>query len=126
MMKTMPRGRARLATSRAGSRCEVQALAVALVLSLVLGQQVAQCGATERTQGGSTKATTHVKTKVKTSLDGPFPPVTVPFAFKGAPSMDLPGYDPLVVKRVEGVYPEQIMLALSTPDAMWLSWITGQ
>jgi hypothetical protein len=40
-------------------------------------------------------------------------------------SEDLPQYDPRVVKRAAAIFPEQISLALSTPDAMWVSWVTG-
>ncbi|CAM6115969.1 unnamed protein product [Calypogeia fissa] len=64
--------------------------------------------------------------QIPSTLDGPFTPVTVAFD----PSLrqgsdDLPVTDPRVVKKVLGIYPEQISLALSTPDALWISWITG-
>eukprot|EP00253_Pinus_taeda_P014559 PITA_14559 len=62
-----------------------------------------------------------------TTLQGPFKPVTVsldPTLRNG--SDDLPNYDPRLVKRVPSIFPEQIMLALSTtPNSMWVSWLTG-
>lgn len=63
---------------------------------------------------------------IPTTLEGPFKPYTRemdPNMRLG--SKDLPQYDPRVVKRAAAIYPEQISLALSTPDAMWVSWITG-
>ncbi|KAK6914223.1 Calcineurin-like phosphoesterase domain, ApaH type [Dillenia turbinata] len=33
--------------------------------------------------------------------------------------------NPLLKKKVATNFPEQISLALSTPDAMWVSWVTG-
>lgn len=63
---------------------------------------------------------------IPSTLDGPFTPVTVsldPNLRLG--SDDLPPYHPRLVKRVPSVFPEQIKLALSTHDAMWVSWITG-
>lgn len=63
---------------------------------------------------------------IPTTLEGPFKP----FTREMDPNMrlwseDLPQHDPRVVKRAAAIYPEQISLALSTPDAMWVSWITG-
>eukprot|EP00253_Pinus_taeda_P027647 PITA_27647 len=64
---------------------------------------------------------------IPTTLQGPFKPVTVsldPTLRTG--SDDLPNYDPRLVKRVPSIFPEQIMLALSTtPNSMWVSWVTG-
>lgn len=63
---------------------------------------------------------------IPTTLQGPFTPRTVTFdpsLRQGSP--DLLPTDPRVVKNVTGNYPEQISLALSTPDAMWITWITG-
>jgi hypothetical protein len=38
----------------------------------------------------------------------------------------MPKYDLRLVKRVPSIFPEQIMLALSTgPQSMWVSWVTG-
>lgn len=63
---------------------------------------------------------------IPSTLDGPFPPRTVAFdsALRRG-SSDLLPTDPRVVKTVVGDAPEQVALALSTPDAMWVSWITG-
>lgn len=61
-----------------------------------------------------------------TTLQGPFPPRTVQFDVslrKG--SQDLEPKHPRVVRTVKGNEPEQISLALSTPDAMWVTWTTG-
>lgn len=63
---------------------------------------------------------------IPTTLEGPFKP----FTRELDPNMrlgseDLPQYDPRVVKRAAAIFPEQISLALSTPDAMWVSWVTG-
>ncbi|KAH7280095.1 hypothetical protein KP509_37G052100 [Ceratopteris richardii] len=63
---------------------------------------------------------------IPSTSDGPFLPRTVLFDPTLQPgSDDLPHSDPRLVKRVPLIYPEQIALALSTPDAMWVSWITG-
>lgn len=67
-----------------------------------------------------------VEAQVPTTLDGPFPPRTVAFdpsLRRG--SSDLEPTDPRVAKTVVGNEPEQIALALSTPGAMWITWITG-
>ncbi|KAG0623436.1 hypothetical protein M758_3G174500 [Ceratodon purpureus] len=67
-----------------------------------------------------------VRQRIPTTLEGPFKPYTKKFDKSlRAGSDDLPMYDPRVVKRVTAIYPEQITLALSTPDAMWVSWISG-
>ncbi len=65
--------------------------------------------------------------RIPSTLDGPFVPVTIPLdpSIRLSASQDLPQYDPRVVKRVAAIYPEQIFLSLSTPDAMWVSWVTG-
>ncbi len=65
--------------------------------------------------------------RIPSTLDGPFVPVTIPLdpSIRLSASQDLPLYDPRVVKRVAAIYPEQIFLSLSTPDAMWVSWVTG-
>ncbi|KAG9445704.1 hypothetical protein H6P81_011832 [Aristolochia fimbriata] len=66
--------------------------------------------------------------KIPTTLDGPFAPVTVPLddTFRGH-AVDLPDTDPRVVRRVEGLEPEQISVSLSaTYDSVWISWITGE
>lgn len=65
--------------------------------------------------------------RIPSTLDGPFAPVTIPLdpSIRLSASQDLPQYDPRVVKRVAAIYPEQIFLSLSTPDAMWVSWVTG-
>lgn len=63
---------------------------------------------------------------IPTTLEGPFEPATVrfdPSTRRG--SDDLPPYHPRVVKKVAAIFPEQISLALSTPDAIWVSWTTG-
>jgi hypothetical protein len=65
--------------------------------------------------------------RIPSTLDGPFVPVTIPLdpSIRLSASQDLPQSDPRVVKRVAAIYPEQIFLSLSTPDAMWVSWVTG-
>jgi hypothetical protein len=63
---------------------------------------------------------------IPTTLEGPFQPVTVQFdPSLRQGSSDLPQNDSRIAKQVTGNYPEQIALALSTPDAMWITWITG-
>lgn len=64
---------------------------------------------------------------IPTTLEGPFKPVTIPLdKTLRSGSDDLPHYDPRLVKRVPSIFPEQIMLALSTtPQSMWVSWVTG-
>ncbi|XP_062147699.1 purple acid phosphatase 15 [Alnus glutinosa] len=67
-------------------------------------------------------------TKIPSTLDGPFEPVTVPFdaALRGN-AVDLPASDPRVQRRVEGFKPEQISVSLSADyDSVWISWITGE
>lgn len=67
------------------------------------------------------------KRKIPTTLDGPFKPYTKEFDSRlRSGSDDLPLYDPRVVKRVPAIYPEQIVISLSTPDAMWISWVSGK
>lgn len=64
---------------------------------------------------------------IRSTLDGPFEPVTVPFdeGLRGH-AVDLPSTDPRVVKRAKGFEPEQISLSLSSSyDSIWVSWITG-
>jgi len=64
---------------------------------------------------------------IPTTLEGPFEPYTRTFdPSLRSGSDDLPMYDLQVVKKVPAMYPEQITLALSTPDAMWVSWISGK
>ncbi|GLJ53723.1 hypothetical protein SUGI_1146390 [Cryptomeria japonica] len=63
---------------------------------------------------------------IPTTVDGPFSPVTRRFD----PSLrkrsdDLPLHHPRLAKKVRSNFPEQIALALSTPDSIWVSWITG-
>ncbi|ERN11937.1 purple acid phosphatase 15 isoform X1 [Amborella trichopoda] len=64
--------------------------------------------------------------KIPTTVDGPFDPITVPFdnSLRGH-AIDLPDSDPRVGKRGRTFEPEQISLSLSTPDAIWVSYITG-
>ena len=63
---------------------------------------------------------------IPTTLDGPFEPITVSFdPSLRTGSEDLPHSHPRLVKRVPSIFPEQIALALSNPDSMWISWITG-
>lgn len=63
---------------------------------------------------------------IPTTLDGPFKPVTRRFdpALRLG-SDDLPMDHPRLQRKVMGMFPEQIALALSTPTSMWVSWITG-
>lgn len=64
---------------------------------------------------------------IPTTLEGPFPPVTVPFDSRlRGEAVDLPDTDPRVRRRVEGLEPEQISVSLSsTHDSVWISWISG-
>lgn len=63
---------------------------------------------------------------IPTTLDGPFAPTTVAFnPSLRQGSSDLPPTDPRLVKSALGNQPEQISLALSNPDAIWVTWITG-
>lgn len=64
--------------------------------------------------------------KIPTTMDGPFNPETRKFD----PSLrrgsdDLPMNHTRLKKNVTSNFPEQIALALSTPNSMWVSWITG-
>ncbi|KAI3743112.1 hypothetical protein L1987_60815 [Smallanthus sonchifolius] len=64
--------------------------------------------------------------QIPTTLDGPFNPVTRKFD----PSLrrgshDLPTNHPRLKKNVTSNFPEQIALAISSPNSMWVSWITG-
>ncbi|XP_047319314.1 purple acid phosphatase 15-like [Impatiens glandulifera] len=64
---------------------------------------------------------------IPTTLDGPFPPVTVPLddSFRGN-AVDLPDTDTRVRRNVNGFQPEQITVSLSsTYDSVWISWVTG-
>ncbi|KAI4303904.1 hypothetical protein MLD38_039486 [Melastoma candidum] len=64
---------------------------------------------------------------VPTTLDGPFPPVTVPLdkSFRGS-ALDLPDSDPRVLPPSRRFDPEQISLSLSyRHDSVYVSWITG-
>ncbi|XP_041003557.1 purple acid phosphatase 15 isoform X1 [Juglans microcarpa x Juglans regia] len=67
-------------------------------------------------------------TKIPSTLDGPFEPVTVPFdANLRGNAVDLPESDPRVQRRVKGFEPEQISVSLSSHyDSVWISWITGE
>ncbi|KAL4190621.1 hypothetical protein AMTRI_Chr07g76620 [Amborella trichopoda] len=64
--------------------------------------------------------------RIPTTLEGPFSPVTRQFD----PSLrrgseDLPINHPRLTKKVPSIFPEQIALAISSPNSMWVSWITG-
>ncbi|PKA66371.1 Purple acid phosphatase 23 [Apostasia shenzhenica] len=67
------------------------------------------------------------KSKIPTTLDGPFAPVTRRFD----PSLrrgsdDVPMDDPRLAKKVHSNFPEQIALAASfSPASIWVSWVTG-
>jgi len=64
---------------------------------------------------------------IPTTLEGPSEPYTRTFdSSLRSGSEDLPMYDFQVVKKVPALYPEQITLALSTVDAMWVSWVSGK
>ncbi|KAK3005833.1 LOW QUALITY PROTEIN: hypothetical protein RJ639_015691 [Escallonia herrerae] len=63
---------------------------------------------------------------IPTTLEGPFEPVTWsfdPMLRRG--SDDLPMDHPRLKKNVTSNFPEQIALAISSPTAMWVSWVTG-
>ncbi|XP_004301530.1 PREDICTED: purple acid phosphatase 23 isoform X2 [Fragaria vesca subsp. vesca] len=64
--------------------------------------------------------------RIPTTLEGPFKPATRRFD----PSLrrgsdDLPMDHPRLKKNVTLNFPEQISLAISSPTAMWVSWVTG-
>lgn len=64
---------------------------------------------------------------ISTTLEGPFEPVTRRFdpALRRG-SDDLPMDHPGLKKKVTGMLPEQIALAVSAePTSMWISWVTG-
>ncbi|XP_031406884.1 purple acid phosphatase 23 isoform X2 [Punica granatum] len=64
---------------------------------------------------------------IPTTLEGPFEPVTRRFdpALRRG-SDDLPMDHPRLKKKVTGMTPEQVALALSAaPTSVWVSWITG-
>ncbi|BFI25732.1 acid phosphatase type 7 [Marchantia polymorpha subsp. ruderalis] len=70
---------------------------------------------------------TRPETDIPSTVEGPFAPRTVPFdGTLTLGSEDLNGSNPRVVRTATGMEPEQIFLALSTPDAMWVSWVTGE
>ncbi|XP_054805563.1 purple acid phosphatase 23 isoform X2 [Prosopis cineraria] len=84
----------------------------ALWISLAVVLALAKIGVTEQ--------------RIPTTLDGPFKPVTRRFD----PSLrrgsdDLPMTHPRLKKNVTSNFPEQIALAISSPTAMWVSWVTG-
>ncbi|KAK9068728.1 hypothetical protein SSX86_012843 [Deinandra increscens subsp. villosa] len=63
---------------------------------------------------------------IPTTLDGPFNPVTRKFdPSLRSGSDDLPMNHPRLKKNVTSNFPEQIALAISSIDSMWVSWITG-
>lgn len=65
---------------------------------------------------------------IPTTLEGPFPPVTVPLdkSFRGN-AVDLPDTDRRVQRTVSDFEPEQISVSLSSShDSVWISWITGE
>lgn len=69
-----------------------------------------------------------VEGHIKTTLEGPFKPVTIPLdeTFRGN-AIDLPDDDPRVVRIANGFHPEQISLSLSSSfDSVWVSWVTGE
>lgn len=66
------------------------------------------------------------ESRIPTTLEGPFAPVTRrfdPSLRRG--SNDLPMDDPRLKKNVTSNFPEQIALAISSPTSMWVSWVTG-
>lgn len=81
-------------------------------ISLAIVLAIAKVGVTEK--------------HIPTTLDGPFEPVTRRFdpSFRRG-SDDLPMTHPRLKKNVTGNFPEQIALAISSPTAMWVSWVTG-
>nr|GEX27735.1 purple acid phosphatase 23 isoform X2 [Tanacetum cinerariifolium] len=67
-----------------------------------------------------------VKGHIPSTLDGPFKPVTRKFdKLLRLGSDDLPMNHTRLRKNVTLYFPEQIALALSSVDSMWISWITG-
>ncbi|XP_047307836.1 purple acid phosphatase 23 [Impatiens glandulifera] len=67
------------------------------------------------------------KQRIPTTLEGPFDPVTRrfdPSLRRG--SNDLPMDHPRLKRNVTSMFPEQIALAISSPTAMWVSWVTGE
>ncbi|GJY63557.1 purple acid phosphatase 23 isoform X2, partial [Tanacetum coccineum] len=66
-----------------------------------------------------------VKGHIPSTLDGPFKPVTRKFdKLLRLGSDDLPMNHTRLRKNVTLYFPEQIALALSSVDSMWISWIT--
>lgn len=69
---------------------------------------------------------TSTATRIPTTLEGPFPPVTRAFDRSlRTGSDDLPMDHPRLAKKVSGLHPEQVALAVSSPTSMWVSWVTG-
>jgi hypothetical protein len=116
-------------------------IAVTLVVLRGSSSSIASCTRSSVAEAGANdnniKSMSHISSsssggggggnRIPSTLDGPFVPVTIPLdpSIRLSASQDLPQYDPRVVKRVAAIYPEQIFLSLSTPDAMWVSWVTG-
>jgi hypothetical protein len=113
-------------------------IAVTLVVLRGSSSSIASCTRSSVAEAGANdnniKSMSHITSssggggnRIPSTLDGPFVPVTIPLdpSIRLSASQDLPQYDPRVVKRVAAIYPEQIFLSLSTPDAMWVSWVTG-
>ncbi|KAL3684894.1 hypothetical protein R1sor_002916 [Riccia sorocarpa] len=65
--------------------------------------------------------------KIPSTTQGPFPPTTVSFDESLTfASEDLNASNPRVQRKASEMEPEQIFIALSGDDAMWVSWVTGE
>ncbi|PSR94911.1 Purple acid phosphatase [Actinidia chinensis var. chinensis] len=64
------------------------------------------------------------RSKIRTTLEGPFEPVMVPFDLSlWGNAVDLPNSDPRVQRRANGFDPKSVSLS-SNYDSVWISWIT--
>lgn len=64
---------------------------------------------------------------IPSTTEGPSPPKTIQFDVSlRLGSKDLEPTNSRIVRSVKGNEPDQISLALSTPDAMWVTWTTGE
>ncbi|KAL2653087.1 hypothetical protein R1flu_021215 [Riccia fluitans] len=65
--------------------------------------------------------------EIPSTTQSPFPPKTVNFDESLTfASEDLNASNPRVARKASDMEPEQIFIALSGHDAMWVSWVTGE
>ncbi|KAK4752446.1 hypothetical protein SAY87_021244 [Trapa incisa] len=69
-----------------------------------------------------------VSSRIPTTLEGPFKPVTAPLDNSlRRNAVDLPETDPRVQRTISSFEPEQVSVSLSAKyDSVWISWITGE